>query len=80
MKNREPEKLSLRRRIGRFTIFIGALLLFVYAFLPLLTNAFPVLHRMSAYLEENGIDPSRYYYTDVEQVKEAEQYLESVLK
>jgi hypothetical protein len=34
---------------------------------------------MSQYLDENGIDPTRYYYTDVAQVKEAEEYLDSVL-
>ncbi len=66
--------------MGKFTIVLGSLLLFVYVFLPLLTETFPALNRMSAYLDENGIDPSRYYYTDVEQVKEAEDYLQSVLK
>jgi hypothetical protein len=35
---------------------------------------------MSDSLEKNGIDPSRYYYTDVEQVKEAELYLDSIFK
>ncbi len=34
---------------------------------------------MSQYLENNGIDPTRYYYTDVVQVKEAENYLDIVL-
>jgi hypothetical protein len=31
------------------------------------------------YLDNNGIDPTRYYYTDVEQVQEGEDYLRSVL-
>ena len=34
---------------------------------------------MSVYLDKNGIDPSRYYYTDVEQVQEGEDYLRTVL-
>jgi hypothetical protein len=70
---------SLPQRLRKFILTLGAVLLFVYGFLPLLTNSFPILSRMSQYLDENGIDPSRYYYTDVEQVKEAEQYLDSVL-
>jgi hypothetical protein len=39
----------------------------------------PILHRMSQHLTENGIDPTRYYYTDVEQVKESENYLRQAL-
>jgi hypothetical protein len=70
---------SLPQRLRNFILALGAVLLFVYGFLPLLTNSFQVLSRMSQYLDENGIDPSRYYYTDVEQVREAEQYLDSVL-
>ena len=70
---------SLPQRLRKFIITFGALLLFVYGFLPFLTNSFTVLNRMSQYLDENGIDPTRYYYTDVVQVKEAEEYLDSVL-
>jgi len=70
---------SLPRRIGMFTIFLGAMLSFVFIFLPFLTNSCTILHSMSEYLADNGIDPTRYYYTDVEQVKESEIYLRSVL-
>jgi hypothetical protein len=70
---------SLLYRLSSFTVILGCTLLFVYGFLPFLTNSFPILSRMSSYLDDNGIDPSRYYYTDVEQVKEAELYLETVL-
>ena len=70
---------SLLHRLRNFVVLFGAALLFVYVFLPFLTDSFNVLTRMSAYLDKNGIDPSRYYYTDVEQVKEAEEYLDSVL-
>lgn len=70
---------SLPLRLRNFILSLGALLLFVYGFLPFLTHSFEVLSRMSQYLDENGIDPTRYYYTDVEQVKEAEEYLDSVL-
>jgi hypothetical protein len=70
---------SLPQRLRIFAVTLGSALLFVYVFLPFLTNSFDILHKMSVYLEENGIDPSRYYYTDVEQVEEAEEYLESAL-
>lgn len=70
---------SLAQRLRNFGIATGTALLFVYVFLPFLTRSCDVLNRMSHYLDENGIDPSRYYYTDVEQVQEAENYLESVL-
>ncbi len=63
-----------------FVFSLGVALLFVYVFLPLLTRSFDTLSSMSDYLDKSGIDPTRYYYTDVEQVKEAELYLESVLK
>ncbi len=73
-------KHSLPKRLRNFVAACAAALLFVFVFLPFLTRSFDILDRMSAYLDENGIDPSRYYYTDVEQVAEAEKYLESVLK
>lgn len=74
------QKTSFARRIRNFIVSIGVALLFVYGFLPLLTGSFDVLSTMSEYLEENGIDPTRYFYTDVEQVAEAEYYLQSVLE
>lgn len=67
-------------RLRNFTLATGVALAFVYLFLPMLTNSFGVLHRMSMYLDNNGIDPTRYYYTDVEQVKEAENYLRIALE
>ena len=70
---------SLFHRLRNFTVILGGVLFFVYVFLPFLTDSFAILSSMSAYLDENGIDPTRYYYTDVEQVIEAEQYLDSVL-
>jgi len=72
-------KTSLVHRVGRFAVTLGAAVLFVYVFLPFLTRSCPILNQMSLYLDNNGIDPSRYYYTDVEQVHEAEQYLDAVL-
>jgi hypothetical protein len=71
---------SFTRRLRNFFVSIGVALLFVYGFLPLLTGSFDILSSMSEYLEETGIDPSRYFYTDVEQVAEAEHYLQSVLE
>jgi len=73
-----PEK-SLTHRIASFFIVFGLTLALIYGFLPWLTGSFGTLTRMSQSLNETGIDPSRYYYTDVEQVKESEQYLRTVL-
>ena len=71
---------SLPVRLRKFALSLGTALAFVYLFLPLLTNSCGILHRMSVYLDNNGIDPTRYYYTDVEQVQEGEEYLRSVLE
>lgn len=71
---------SLPVRLKNFVLVLGTALVFVYIFLPFLTNSFGVLNRMSVYLDENGIDPTRYYYTDVEQVKEGEDYLRLALE
>ena len=73
-----PNK-PLPQRLKKFVVTLGMVLLFVYVLLPSLTHSVGILNRMSLYLDKNGIDPSRYYYTDVKQVKEAEQYLDSVL-
>jgi hypothetical protein len=70
---------SLPVRIKNFFLALGTALAFVYLFLPLLTSSCGILHRMSVYLDNNGIDPTRYYYTDVEQVQEGEDYLRRVL-
>ncbi len=58
---------------------MGLAFFFVYGFLPFLTKSFSVLDQMAVSLEENEIDPSRYYYTDVSQVKESELYLREAL-
>lgn len=73
------QEKCLRVRIGQFVLAMATALTFVYVFLPFLTSSCGILNRMSIYLENNGIDPTRYYYTDVEQVKESELYLRSVL-
>jgi hypothetical protein len=72
------ERLAVR--LKKFVLVMGTALAFVYVFLPMLTNSVGILHRMSVYLDKNGIDPSRYYYTDVEQVQDAEDYLRMVLR
>ncbi|MBE1425678.1 hypothetical protein H4684_002335 [Desulfomicrobium macestii] len=71
---------SLPVRLKNFVLTMGAALAFVYLFLPFLTNSCGVLSRMSSYLDDNGIDPTRYYYTDVAQVKEGEDYLRFALE
>jgi len=70
---------SLARRLARFILVIGLALTIVYGLLPLITKSFSITRRMAVSLENTEIDPSRYYYTDVEQVLESELYLRSVL-
>ncbi|MFH1156144.1 MAG: hypothetical protein V1793_20245 [Pseudomonadota bacterium] len=70
---------NLWHRTLKFILAAGLTLSLIFGLLPWLTGSVTVLHRMSMSLEENGIDPSRYYYTDVEQVIESEQYLRTVL-
>ena len=70
---------SILKRVGKFVASLSVCLVFIYVFLPYLTSSVGVLNRMSQYLESNGIDPTRYYYTDVAQVKESENYLDTVL-
>jgi hypothetical protein len=67
-------------RLRNFVLALGATLLFIYVFLPFLTRSVDILDAMARHLDETGIDPSRYYYTDVEQVAESERYLREVLK
>lgn len=62
-------------RVVRFLLLFAGTVAFVYGFLPWLTQNHSALRTMAQHLEETGIDPSRYYYTDVEQVREAEAYL-----
>jgi hypothetical protein len=73
-------KQSLFFRICKFFAALSTVLFFVYVLLPKLTHSSTVLQKMSLCLEENSIDPSRYYYTDIEQVKESEQYLDVALQ
>ena len=70
---------SLFNRTKKFIFVLSIALAFVYGLLPLLTGSFDILNRMSQSLDETGIDPSRYYYTDVSEVIESELYLRSVL-
>nr|WP_321401031.1 hypothetical protein [uncultured Desulfobacter sp.] len=67
-------------RIVKFILVMSSTLVLIYGVLPLLTSSVGILNRMSNYLADNGINPSSYYYTDVEQVAEAEQYLRTVLE
>jgi hypothetical protein len=73
------KETSMLRKVGKLAVSLSVCLIFIYVFLPYLTESVGILNRMSQYLESNGIDPTRYYYTDVAQVKEAENYLDTVL-
>ena len=70
---------SLSKRLKSFALTLGAAFFIVYAVLPALTERVGILKQMSQALEASGIDPSRYYYTDVEQVAESEAYLHTAL-
>jgi hypothetical protein len=70
---------TTRQRWFRLASSLAGILFFFGLALPLLTRSVPILHHMAENLAENGIDPSRYYYTDVEQVQEGERYLSRVL-
>lgn len=70
----------LSQRIGKFILVLCTVLVFVYGVLPLVTSQVPILDRMRSYLDNNGIDPTRYFYTDVEQVAEGERYLRQAIR
>lgn len=73
------KKENIINRWVKLFVYTGSALFFVYGLLPALTKSFPLLEKMAYTLEENDIDPSRYYYSDVAQVKEGELYLREVL-
>jgi hypothetical protein len=70
---------TTRQRWFRLAASLAGMLILFGLVLPHLTRSVPILRHMAENLEENGIDPSRYYYTDVEQVQEGERYLSRVL-
>lgn len=71
---------SLLVRLKNFVLALGTSLVIVYVFLPFLTRSCGALITMARHLDQTGIDPSRYYYTDVEQVDEGERYLRGALE
>ena len=73
------ENNSKEQRVRKFFLALALTFFLVFGFLPILNKTFSPLGSMAETLEETGIDPSRYYYTDVEQVREAELYLQTVL-
>ena len=71
-------KLSVR--LCRLAVAIGCALLFSNVMLPALTRSCDRLERMAAVIEDSGIDPSRYYYTDVAAVGEAIHAIDNSLR
>jgi hypothetical protein len=71
---------SLAIRIRKLVIGIVALLLFSNVFLPALTRSCDKLEYMANALEEQNIDPSRYYYTDIEAVGDANHEVSNTLR
>ena len=72
--------LTLGRRLCRLALAMGGLLLFATVLLPALTRSCEPLQRMAQVIEDSGIDPSRYYYTDVEAVGDAVHTIENSLR
>ncbi len=68
------------QKLCNFVLSFSVCLVFVYIFLPYMTESVDILNRMSQQLESNEIDPTRYFSTDVAQVKEAEYYFETVFE
>ena len=71
-------KLSVR--LFRLALAVGCALAFSNVLLPALTRSCDRLERMAAALEDNGIDPSRYYYTDVPAVGDAIHTIDNSLR
>lgn len=67
------------RRLGSFVLALSLTFAVIFGALPWLTKSFDILQRMSVLLEEQNIDPSRYYFTDVAQVAESEHYVRTAL-
>lgn len=72
--------MTLGRRMSRLALALGGLLLFAQVLLPALTRSCEPLQRMAQVIEDNDIDPSRYYYTDVEAVGEAVHTIDNSLR
>lgn len=72
--------ITLGRRLFRLALALGGLLLFANILLPALTRSCEPLQRMAQVVEDNDIDPSRYYYTDVEAVGEAVHTIDNSLR
>jgi hypothetical protein len=74
------ERLPLINRLVRLILALAFTFLFVYGVLPQVTSRVPILARMRTKLDSNGIAPSRYYYTDVDQVMEGEHYVRQAIR
>ena len=70
--------VKLRVRLFRFALAVGCALVFSNVLLPALTRSCDRLERMAAALEDNGIDPSRYYYTDPQRKHAADDRMNTV--
>lgn len=73
-------KGSLVGRWCRLTLAVSCVLVFSNVILPALTRSCDRLSRMAAALEDSGIDPSRYYYTDVPAVGDAIHNIDNALR
>ena len=70
---------SLRKIGYKSPLCLSSLGLLLFALLFILTENVPSLKKMAVIIEENNIDVSDYFYTDVKQVEEAEMYLREKL-
>ncbi len=73
-------KASFSIRVRRLLLGLVAMVVFSNVLLPALTRSCDKLEYMATVLDERDIDPSRYYYTDIEAVSEANQNISDTLR
>ena len=57
---------------GKLFIWLGLLWAFIFVLAPLLLNNIPALKQLANYIEASGIDAGAIYYTEVEEVGDAD--------
>jgi hypothetical protein len=77
--SRPKRFLPIARRWAR--LFLGILLIWAFMFIvaPLVEKA-PVVGPMIRFIEENGIDASALYYTEIEEFSEAGIHMGNTMK
>ena len=69
-----PETAAPWRRWLAFLLGLVAIFLFVFGFIPWVSNTSAV-QPLTRYVEESGIDAGALYYTEVEETGDAETFM-----